>query len=419
MTSSRRWFWVIGVATLAGCGVGPPATERSSAPVRIAGPVEPGRSKEPAVAIAGPNTAPLDEPEPVTPEQCAAPEPTDPPAPAEPANPLALELPAYEGFARLPLPEADPQRYRRWRQRGRIQVGQTHLSSADLLDGERLLLAMSSAEATVRVYDRASRKLLGNYPIPGFGRFDRGDLAAWPGTGHEPLFLFGKQDGLWLYSAGTGAPIVRLDDTPVWQLRWSPDGRVLVADLSDIGTQTSRLTFFHRTGPQELTRLAAIDFSERVDAFALSRDNRHLVVIYYPSDTMELIDLHTGATLWRVPTPEFGGDVALSPRGDAVAMGGAGLLLVNAANPSERTVYTKFGNNIGRVRFSPSGDAIVTSSYDGRVRIFGYAVHPPRLELIKTLSHAGSSNVYELRFFDGGKGLISTSGDRSIRYWGK
>jgi WD40 repeat protein len=357
-------------------------------------------------------------PEPGPPER--PPEPPEPgPEPAEPENPLALELPAYEGFARLPLPEADPARYKRWRQRGRIQVGQSHLSYADLADGERLLLAMSSAEGTVRVYERATRKLLGNHAIPGFGRFDRGDVVAWPGTGHEPLFLFGKQDGLWLFSASSGEAVAQLDTTPVWQLRWSPDQRVLVADLSRISTQTSQLTFFHRTGPRELTKLAAIEFSERVDAWDLSRDNRYLVVIYYPSDTLELIDLHTGQALWRIPTPEFGGDVALSPDGRAVAMGGAGLLLVDVADPSKRTLYTRFGNNIGRVRFSPSGDAIVTSSYDGRVRIFGYQLGPPRLKLLKTLSHAGSSNVYELRFFDGGKRLLSTSGDKSIRYWGR
>jgi len=397
-----------------GCGSGPPATTPPEGPARIAGPIDRGGGDSTATPIAGP-VEPA--PEPVPPPVPV--EPVAPPEPAEPESPLALELPTYEGFARLPLPEADPQRYRRWRQRGRIQVGQSHLSHADLLDGERLLLAMSTAEGTVRVYDRARRKLLGNHPIPGYGRFGRGDVVGWPGTGHEPLFLFGKQDGLWLFSADTGAMVAQLDPAPVWQLRWSPDQRVLVADLSDTRTQTSQLTFFHRTGARQLTPLGTIKFSERVDAWDLSRDNRYLVVIYYPSDTVELIDLHTGDALWRVPTPEYGGDVALSPDGRAVAMGGAGLLLIDAADPSRRTLYTRFGNNIGRVRFSPSGDAVVTSSYDGRVRIFGYDLAAPSLTLLKTLSHAGTSNVYELRFFNGGQGLISTSGDKSIRYWGR
>jgi hypothetical protein len=42
----------------------------------------------------------------------------------------------------------------------------------------------------------------------------------------------------------------------------------------------------------------------------------------------------------------------------------------------------------------------------------------PSLDLTKTLSHAGTANVYELLFYDSGNGLISTSGDQTIRYWG-
>jgi hypothetical protein len=43
----------------------------------------------------------------------------------------------------------------------------------------------------VRVYERSTRELLGNFAIPGLGRFEGGAVASWPDSGDEPLFLFG------------------------------------------------------------------------------------------------------------------------------------------------------------------------------------------------------------------------------------
>jgi WD40 repeat protein len=352
------------------------------------------------------------------PEQPA--NPLEPDKSTAPENPRALKLPIDPEYLGIGLPPVDPGRYRKWKQKGRIRVGQTHLSSAALTGrGDSVLLAMSGAEATVRVYERESRRLLANHAIPGYGQFDRGDLTGWPDPSGEALFLFGKADGLWLFHAGSGEPLARLDETPVWQLRWSPDERILVAGLSRIPGQTSDLTFFHRTGPRTLEQLGTIAFGERVDGWALTRDNRYLVVIFYPSDTVELIDLHTGESRWRSSAPKFHGDVAISPDGRTVAVGGESLLLLDVGDPSRRVYFAEFGNNIGRVLFSPSGDAVVTSSYDGRVRIFEHDISAQRIKLVKKLKHAGQSNVYELLFHDGGVGLISTSGDRTIRYWGR
>lgn len=414
MRGDSRWFAVcaIGVlgavAIVAGCGAGArPSAGGEPGPVRIAGPVESEGELETGPEIAAPPTEP-DNP------------PAEVPEAVDPSSPRALALPIDERFLGLGIPPADPARYRKWRQVGRIRVGQTHLSHAALAgSGERVLLAMSEAEATVRVYDRESRRLLANHPIPGYGRFDRGDLTGWPAADGEALFLFGKQDGLWLFHCGSGEALAQLDDIPVWQLRWSPDGQILVSGVSDIGTQTSTLVFYRTEEPRGLARLGKMEFEERVDAWALSRDNRYLAVIFYPSDTVELIDLRNGESLLRVPAPEFAGDVALSPDGRLVAVGGADLRLIDVADSSRRAIHGGFGNNIGRVRFSPSGDAVVTSSYDGRIRIFGVDPRGPRLTLLKTLKHAGSSNVYELLFVDGGVGLISTSGDKTIRFWGR
>jgi WD40 repeat protein len=411
ITTSQAVIACVMIAVSVGCSGGPPSRNESGPPVkRIAS--SGVQAKPRARRVAPPDTP-------------AAPEDTAdngvgarPAEPMVPRRPLAVRLPVDDGFVLAPLPAVDPERYREWSNRGEIRVGKSHLYHADLLDGERLLLAMSSEEGSVRVYERSTRELLGNFAIPGLGRFEGGAVASWPDSGDEPLFLFGKSDGLWLFSAASGERVALLDEGPVGALRWSPDRRILMTVISETSTQISTMVFFVRSARRALERLATIPFPERVDAWSLSRDNRFLAVLYYPSDTMELVDLHAGEPLFRVPTPEFGGDVMISPDGRSIAMGGAGLLLVDASDPSRRTLYSRFANNIGRVRFSPSADAIVTSSYDGKIRIFGYDLSWPRLELKKTLSHAGSANVYELLFFDRGAGLISTSGDQTIRYWG-
>ena len=108
-----------GIAFGIGCGAG---AERQRprgepGPVRIAGPAEPAEDRGSGVEIAGePGAAEI---------RAEAVAKT-----AEPRNPRALELPIDGRYLGLGLPPADPARYRKWRQLGRIRVGQTHLSHA-------------------------------------------------------------------------------------------------------------------------------------------------------------------------------------------------------------------------------------------------------------------------------------------------
>jgi hypothetical protein len=102
-------------------------------------------------------------------------------------------------------------------------------------------------------------------------------------------------------------------------------------------------------------------------------------------------------------------------------MGGRGLLLVDLLNPDRRAFRSHFYNNIGHVRFSPSGDAVVASSYDGHLRVFRYetVVRDGRtslaLALAQTLRHEGRTNVYAFVFEANGDGIVSVSGDQTVR----
>lgn len=334
-------------------------------------------------------------------------------------KPIVLDTDA--DFLLKPPPPADPQRYRVWRETARINVGQSHLSTAEITHDEKYLLAMSELEATVRVYLADTKKLVGNFKVPGFEymAFERGEVVLWPETTGDPIFLVGNNMGLNLFSGLTGDPVAHLDDSPVWHMRWSPDGRILICVLSDIDTQTSILTLFKRVDPNSLTKIETVKFKNRIDGFSLSRDNRYLAVTLYPSDRVELIDLHSGGVLWSIPAPTYSNPVDISPDGRTVAVGGQYLLLIDAKKPSHTSTYKDFQNNIHNVRFSPSGDAVAVSSYDGHVRIVSTDMTSSTAALIKDLRHAGDSNVYSLVFGGNGSFLISSSGDRTIRFWGK
>ncbi len=341
------------------------------------------------------------------------------PAISKIGRPIILETDT--DFLSEPLPPADPQRYRRWRGTAKINVGQSHLSTADLTGDGRYLLAMSEMEATVRVYLVKTKKLIGNFKVPGFeySSFNRGEVLLWPGTGGEPMFISGNEVGLNLFNGLTGDLVAHISDSPVWHMRWSPDGRILICVLSNTINQTSVLTLFARVDPKSLVKIETVKFENRVDGLSLSRDNRYLAVTLYPSNHVELIDLHSGGAVWSIPIPTYIRPVDISPDGRTVAVGGQYLILIDADNPYHISTYRDFQNNIHNVRFSPSGDAVAVSSYDGHVRIVSTDMALSDAALIKDMRHAGTSNVYSLVFGGNGSFLISSSGDRTIRFWGE
>jgi WD40 repeat protein len=416
MTSFRRIVRIIApllVLVAASCGAREPA-----------GATE-GEDRESMVAhLAGDPSLLRRRPEPrVEPPLTPVPQPEmgEPPAPPSAEPPLKIFLEPDYGTLSLPLPAEAPERYRRWRQKARIAVGRSHLDAAATSPDETLFLVMSDMEATVRIYDRKSRKLLGNYAVDGFeaGKFERGDVAFWPDLERGPAFLVGTVRGLALYSATTGERLDTLSERPVWSMRWSPDRRFLLCIEADISTQTSVLTIFRRAAGPKLEEVRRVPLAERLDGWALSADKRFLAATYYPSDTLELVDLHTGESQWRIAAPTYSNSVDISPDMSRVAIGGNRLVVLDRADPTRRAAYEKFGNNIHEVRFSPSGDAVAASSYDGHVRILSADPGAKALKLLADLRHGGTANVYSIIFLNGGDGLLSSSGDETVRTWGK
>lgn len=323
-----------------------------------------------------------------------------------------------ETFLSKPLPAALPRRYAAWHETARINVGKSHLSQIALLPSGQLV-AMSEQEASVRVYEPTSKRLVVNIKVPGFTEFRTGSVLAWPGA--RGRIVVGGSRGVMLFDAVTGMLEKTLDERPVQALRWSADLRYLVALGNGAVEQHSVLHVFERTPSNDLTWVVSLDVEERVDAWDLSADNRLLALSLYPSGSLRVVDLlRDEAEVFRIQGPEFMGDVAFSPDGRLLAAGGDGLLVVDLLNSDRRAFYSFVYNNIGCVRFSPSGDALFASSYDGRLRIFEVSgvsdsTSNMRLSLSKELRHTGRSNVYGFAFTKDGSAITSVSGDQTLR----
>jgi hypothetical protein len=352
-----------------------------------------------------------------------------------PRGPIALATPAFTPFGRvvgmdeqralwrLPAPPraapaAPAARYERWHERRRANLGYGYLTIVDLSGDERSLLVVSEDEAKLRLYDFPSLHLVSNAPVEGYHQFARGDFVFGPPTGARPGVVFAGEQGLVLLDAGAAAGAA-LSDMAADALRWTDDHAVLGAAAAFIPAQRSRLVFYVFSAAGALEPVLVLSFAERVEEWDLDSSKRRLAVTYYPSNQTELLDLAERKVLWVAPAPEYANSVDISPDDSRLAVGGSSLVLHDMGAGEAIARDAHFGNNIHRVRFSPSGDAIAVSSYEGKLRIFDARAAGPTIPLRKLLRHSGTANVYALSFTHDGSALVSGSGDRTIRVWGE
>ncbi len=400
------WFGTNGCAKSASEPVAagqPGSTSRASnAPsvVTIGGEPKTAAGKPKAAALAGGTSG-------------EAPDPAHAADAAQEKKPFALSLqhPAE------PLPTPPPQDYATWRGKKRIWVGKSHLFMARLAPDQQTALTMSEMEQALRIYDIKNGRLRFKHPLADYDLRGAADAVFWPDSSAGLLLLVGAKDGLTLRKADTFDVQERFSKEPVGKLEWSADRRILVTAQAFISKQKSRLSFYRRSG-QQLEHLASFETQERVDGFAISADNQHWAATYYPSNRVEFGNLGNGEVLWSLPAPPYAGAVAIAPDAKTVAVGGSELRLIDAHNPERQASYQGFKNNVHDIVFSPSGDAVFVSAYDGRIRIFANSTSTPQLQLLRELRHGGTANVYQLALSPQGSLLLSASGDQTLRVWG-
>jgi hypothetical protein len=329
--------------------------------------------------------------------------------------------PSAAGLPRL------TQRYESWRERRHTALGYGYLSILDLSVDNRFLLVVSEEEARIHTYDFASLRPIAQLSVDGYAKFERGDFAMWPfapassnprdATG-QPSVVFAGPSGLVLVNTGT-ARTALLSPEAAHTLRFTDDHRVLGATISAIPEQRSRIAFYCAEDPGTLEPLLALDFAERVEEWDLDTAKQRLAVTYYPSNQVEVLDLANRKVLWTAPVPEYSGTVDISADDRRLAVGGSSVVLFDLNDGRRIAGDDHFGNNIHKVRFSPSGDALAVSSYEGKIRIFDATGGGPALPLRKLLRHTGTANVYAIAFTHDGSELVSGSGDQTVRVWGK
>jgi WD40 repeat protein len=332
--------------------------------------------------------------------------------------PLALAAPraAEVALGAAPIKKA-------FRELRKINVGVSHLEVGDLSPDEKSIVVFSTNDRALRRYDRKSGKLLSSPVLRHIPQWGRADVLFWPRPVEPPLAVLADPDGITLRDLATGAERVVLSTKGSWQIRFSENHEVLMAALPFIpergapSEQSSELVFYRVAADDRLETELVLGFRERIDSFDLDAGHGRLAALFYPSGELEVYDLRVRRVLWTAPTPEYTSSLDVSPDDRFVAVGGASIVLHELDDPTHSAKHIGFENNIDTVRFSPHGDLLAASSYDGRIRTFLPSVERPELTMLQTLRHAGMANVYALGFTRDGSTLVSTSGDRTIRVW--
>ncbi|MBX3183121.1 MAG: hypothetical protein KIT72_16950 [Polyangiaceae bacterium] len=396
-----------GLFTFAACGGGAPA------------PAEPT-----SVDHAAPETAGAEDPSAPQPPNDRAPTPMATGSAAPPLPSASGRAPRQFGMlteqqlvtplsrVASPLPVvATTEDYARWRVRRQIRVGTSHLSFAERSLDERHVVAMGY-DQKVRTYDITNGKLVATTQLAA----NLHPLGLWPdGTApYGALLAVGGEHRNAHFIDLNGEARGELAGPGASDLRWTRDMKIAGLTTARVPAQTGNLHFVNDDG-ETLLRLES---RERIEDWALSGDGQRLSVTYYPSDTVEVIDLEAGRVLFSHAVPKYTNSIDLSPDGRFLAVAGAEVWVFPLASPTEVQTYKGLKNNAHRVRFSPSGDALVVSSYDGHARVLKLG-SSSELQLVKALRHAGTANVYAAEFSPDGTTLLTSSGDQTLILWGK
>ena len=336
----------------------------------------------------------------------------------------ALPLLPNDEFLQSPLPDKNENRYRGWKRNGSIPVGKGGLNRLAISEDGQFILVTGAGEATVRVYSIPRRDTVGNFTVEGFqpDASNKGEVLFWPSDIAGPFFLVGNGTGLILYSAADGQRIRWFNRESISKMRFSPDGRYLLATTVKGDGESSLLTVYDvipSAGPEapSLALIGEIEETGQFEDLAMSPDNQWLAMVMSPSRTVVLADVRTGEKQWTVDAPERAAAVDFSPDGKQIAVGGAHLLVLSAENPEQRAVYSPGAGHIGGVRFAPGGDAIALSFDDGRIQLVQTDISSRTLPLLKALQSSRHIASYPAAFTPDGSLLVSTD-DKSITFFG-
>jgi YVTN family beta-propeller protein len=229
--------------------------------------------------------------------------------------------------------------------------------------GERVIV-LNSGEGTVSIIDRATRKVVNNYPV-----------------GKEPHHLMpvlGKDDELVVANSASNDLVFlnpltgevkrrlpRISDP--YQLGYSPDGKWFVS----VSLRLDRVDIYAMPNYELKARIATAKTPSHV---AFSSDSRFAYITMQDSDELVALDLATLKETWRIKIGKTPAGIWMSPQG-LLFIGIMGQDFVQVVDPAKRETVKKLVTGRGAHNVFPMGDGervLVSNRVDGTITPVDY-----------------------------------------------
>lgn len=311
-----------------------------------------------------------------------------------------------------PKPETPPTQ---WRMHKSIWVGQGYLRHAAFVPGGKSVAALSNQSGRLYHYD-LDGKLLHEVELPGFREFDDADFTPLVELEDRPQVFIARPEGTGVLDLESGKIDTLTNTTAGTDIQHSGRPGLYGVSFRTTEPQSGDLVLQWISGEVALTAKC----HHRPDGWALSPDGRYLAIAYYPAEQLEVLDLREEKLVSTLKLPKWGSALAISPDGKWLALGGERLQIASFPDGHVVAEDASYENNIDTVRFTPQGDLLLTSAYDGKARSYAFPANLAETKKIpapQLLPHSGAANVYALGLTDDGRMLVTSSGDKTIKIW--
>lgn len=303
----------------------------------------------------------------------------------------------------------------KWRMHKSIWVGQGYLHHADFVPGGQAVAALSNQSGRLYHYD-LNGNLLSEIALPGFREFDDADFTPLLELEDRPQVFITRPEGTGVLDLESGKIDTLTNTTAGTDIQHAGRPGLYGVSFRTTSPQSGHLILQWITGEVALTAQC----HHRPDGWALSPDGRYLAIAYYPAEQLEVLDLKEEKLVSTLKLPKWGSAVAISPDGAWIALGGERLQVASFPEGHVVVEDTSYENNIDTVRFTPQGDLLLTSAYDGKARSYPFPANlaeTKNLPAPQLLPHSGTANVYALGLTKDGRMLVTSSGDKTIKIW--